>query len=183
MLSGVGAASLLTGAGGAGGIGFLVFRAATRLARFAPPWVSASLRDVPFGFAGETTTGPIVLGACPLSEAACANTGLSAPISSEKATLNDKAEPESQFGRDEYPRDDAGDLQMLRIDKLLLDGEYPDRQARSLQQSALAPMRQTTQLLQRIGAPRPTRSRMTITGSRFPGSRVVTFNHLPRIKE
>jgi len=145
--------------------------------------VSVSIREVPVGFAGETTTGPIVLGACPLSEAACANTGLSAPINSENARLNGRAEPESQFSRDEYPRDDAGDPQILRIDKLLLDGEYPDRQARSLRQSALAPMRQTTQLLQRIGAPRPTRSRMTITGSRFPGSRVVTFNHLPRIKE
>jgi hypothetical protein len=43
-------------------------------------------------------------------------------------------------------------------------------------------MRQITRLLQRIGAPRPTRSRMTMTGSRFPGSRVVTFNHLPRIE-
>jgi hypothetical protein len=138
---------------------------------------------VPFGFAGETTTGPIVLGACPLSEAVCANTGPSAPINSENARLNDRDEPESQFSRDECPRDDAGSLQTLKIDKLLLDGENTNRQARSLRQSALAPMRQTTQLLQRIGAPRPTRSRMTMTGSRFPGSRVVTFNHLPRIKE
>jgi hypothetical protein len=138
---------------------------------------------VPFGFAGETTTGPIVLGACPSFEVVCADTGPPVPIKSENARLNGRAEPESRFSRDEYPRDDAGDLQMLKIDKLLLDGENTNRQARSLRQSALAPMRQTTQLLQRIGAPRPTRSRMTMTGSRFPGSRVVTFNHLPRIKE
>jgi hypothetical protein len=32
----------------------------------------------------------------------------------------------------------------------------------------------------RFGAPRPTRSRMTMTGSRFPGSRVVASDHLPR---
>ena len=31
-----------------------------------------------------------------------------------------------------------------------------------------------------IGAPRPTRSRMTMTSSRFPGSRVVASDHLPR---
>ena len=31
-----------------------------------------------------------------------------------------------------------------------------------------------------LGTPRPMRSRVTTTGGRFPGSRVVTFNHLPR---
>jgi hypothetical protein len=31
-----------------------------------------------------------------------------------------------------------------------------------------------------IGAPRPTRSRVTMTGSRFPGSRVAASDHLPR---
>src|SRR5258708_15047955 len=31
-----------------------------------------------------------------------------------------------------------------------------------------------------IEAPRLTRSRMTMTGSRFPGSRVVASDHLPR---
>jgi hypothetical protein len=31
-----------------------------------------------------------------------------------------------------------------------------------------------------IGAPRPTRSRVTMTGSRFPGSRVIASDHLPR---
>jgi hypothetical protein len=88
---------------------------------------------VPFGFAGETTTGSIVLGACPLFKAVCADTGPSAPTNSENARLNGRAEPESQLSRDECPRDDAGSLQTLKIDKLLLDGEYPTRQARSLQ--------------------------------------------------
>jgi hypothetical protein len=32
----------------------------------------------------------------------------------------------------------------------------------------------------RLGTPRPMRSRMTTTGGRFPGSRVVAFGHLPR---
>jgi len=31
-----------------------------------------------------------------------------------------------------------------------------------------------------LGTPRPMRSRVTTTGGRFPGSRVVTFDHLPR---
>jgi hypothetical protein len=30
-----------------------------------------------------------------------------------------------------------------------------------------------------IGAPRPTRSRVTMTGGRFPGSRIVASDHLP----
>ena len=38
----------------------------------------------------------------------------------------------------------------------------------------------TTATLGDIGAPRPTRSRVTMTGSRFPGSRVVASDHLPR---
>ena len=31
-----------------------------------------------------------------------------------------------------------------------------------------------------LGTPRPMRSRVTTTGGRFPGSRVVAFDHLPR---
>jgi hypothetical protein len=31
-----------------------------------------------------------------------------------------------------------------------------------------------------IRAPRPMRSRVTMAGSRFPGSRVIAFDHLPR---
>jgi hypothetical protein len=36
--------------------------------------------------------------------------------------------------------------------------------------------------IRRIGAPRPTRLRMTMAGSRFPGSRVNASDHLPRIE-
>ena len=46
--------------------------------------------------------------------------------------------------------------------------------------SALAPSGRYTSYSCDIGAPRPTRSRMTMTGSRFPGSRVIASDHLPR---
>ncbi len=44
----------------------------------------------------------------------------------------------------------------------------------------LRPMAGTASYSRHIGAPRPTRSRVTMTGSRFPGSRVVASDHLPR---
>src|SRR6476646_6728796 len=46
--------------------------------------------------------------------------------------------------------------------------------------SALAPGGRHDSYSCDIGAPRPTRSRMTMTGSRFPGSRVIASDHLPR---
>ena len=55
---------------------------------------------------------------------------------------------------------------------------YPS--ARSLSPSALAPSGRCFSYSCDIGAPRPTRSRMTMTGSRFPGSRVIASDHLPR---
>jgi hypothetical protein len=42
------------------------------------------------------------------------------------------------------------------------------------------PWRQMHRPYCHIGAPRPTRSRVTIAGGRFPGSRVVASGHLPR---
>ena len=45
--------------------------------------------------------------------------------------------------------------------------------------SALAQSGRHTSYSCDAGAPRPTRSRMTMTGSRFPGSRVVASDHLP----
>jgi hypothetical protein len=55
---------------------------------------------------------------------------------------------------------------------------YPS--ARLLLSSALAPSGRYTSYSCDIGAPRPTRSRVTMTGSRFPGSRVIASDHLPR---
>ena len=55
---------------------------------------------------------------------------------------------------------------------------YPS--ARSLSPSALAPSGRCFSYSCDIGAPRPTRSRMTMTGSRFPGSRVIASDHLPK---
>ena len=55
---------------------------------------------------------------------------------------------------------------------------YPS--ARLLSHSALAPSGRCTSYSCDIGAPRPTRSRVTMTGSRFPGSRVIASDHLPR---
>src|SRR4030095_16632629 len=55
---------------------------------------------------------------------------------------------------------------------------YPS--ARLPSHSALAPSGRCTGYSCDIGAPRPTRSRMTMTGSRFPGSRVIASDHLPR---
>jgi hypothetical protein len=54
---------------------------------------------------------------------------------------------------------------------------YPS--ARLPSQSALAPSGRCTSYSCGIGAPRPTRSRTTMTGSRFPGSRVIASDHLP----
>jgi hypothetical protein len=45
---------------------------------------------------------------------------------------------------------------------------------------AFAPVAGMVSYFRRLGAPRPTRSRVTMTGSRFPGSRVVASDHLPR---
>jgi hypothetical protein len=62
-----------------------------------------------------------------------------------------------------------------------LDGEQINRHTRLPENSAFSPlMRQTRRLLQRFEAPRPTRSRMTMAGSRSPGSRVTASDHLPR---
>jgi hypothetical protein len=47
-------------------------------------------------------------------------------------------------------------------------------------QSTFAPSGRCTGYSSDAGTPRPTRSRMTMTGSRFPGSRVVASDHLPR---
>ena len=55
---------------------------------------------------------------------------------------------------------------------------YPS--ARLPLHSAFAPSGRRTGYSCDIGAPRPTRSRMTMTGSRFPGSRVIASDHLPR---
>ena len=55
---------------------------------------------------------------------------------------------------------------------------YPS--ARLLSHSALAPSGRCFSYSCDIGAPRPTRSRVTMTGSRFPGLRVIASDHLPR---
>ena len=55
---------------------------------------------------------------------------------------------------------------------------YPS--ARLPLHSAFAPSGRRTGYSCDIGAPRPTRSRVTMTGSRFPGSRVNASDHLPR---
>jgi hypothetical protein len=55
---------------------------------------------------------------------------------------------------------------------------YPS--ARLPLHSAFAPSGRRTGYSCGIGAPRPTRSRVTMTGSRFPGSRVIASDHLPR---
>jgi hypothetical protein len=55
---------------------------------------------------------------------------------------------------------------------------YPS--ARLPPHSALAPGGRCFSYSCDIGAPRPTRSRTTMTGSRFPGSRVIASDHLPR---
>ena len=68
-------------------------------------------------------------------------------------------------------------------DTFVLNGEKIHRHARWPRKSAFAPDgTDPGRLLQRSGAPRPAHSRMTIAGSRSPGSRVTASNHLPRIK-
>jgi hypothetical protein len=61
-----------------------------------------------------------------------------------------------------------------------LDGERPTRHSRLPLQTAFALGGRCTGRICHIGAPRPTRSRVTIAGGRFPGSRVVASGHLPR---
>jgi len=52
--------------------------------------------------------------------------------------------------------------------------------ARLLSPSALAPGGRRFSYSCDTRTPRPTRSRLTMTGSRFPGSRVIASDHLPR---
>ncbi len=42
------------------------------------------------------------------------------------------------------------------------------------------PYQRETPTGHRLGTPRPMRTRVTTTGGRFPGSRVIAFGHLPR---
>ena len=71
---------------------------------------------------------------------------------------------------------------MLKVDTVVLNGEKIHRHARWPRKSAFAPNgTDPGRLLQRSGAPRPAHSRMTMAGSRFPGSRVTASDHLPRI--
>ena len=65
------------------------------------------------------------------------------------------------------------------FDTIALDGEnHPS--ARLLYHPALALGGRCTSYSCDIEAPRLMRSRMTMTGSRFPGSRVIASDHLPR---
>jgi hypothetical protein len=64
-----------------------------------------------------------------------------------------------------------------------LDGERPTRHSRPPLQTAFALGGRCLGCTCHIGAPRPTRSRVTMTGGRFPGSRVVASDHLPRDPE
>ncbi|WP_167558819.1 hypothetical protein [Bradyrhizobium canariense] len=120
-----------------------MFLAAAGLIRFPAPDASAPIRDAGFGFAGETTTGSSVPRFCP--EAVCADAGLSALTNSSKARLSGSAEAERQCRFAEYgsveedgsakrpqPRDRARSSQILKVDTVLLDGEYSNRQARLL---------------------------------------------------
>jgi hypothetical protein len=56
----------------------------------------------------------------------------------------------------------------------------PNRQ-RSRRPILPSPQAANATSLRHIGAPRPMRLRMTMTGSRFPGSRVTASDHLPRM--
>ena len=66
----------------------------------------------------------------------------------------------------------------IRHDTARRRSNYPS--ARLPLHSAFAPGGRRTGHSCDIGAPRPTRSRVTMTGSRFPGSRVIASDHLPR---
>src|SRR3954468_13375420 len=61
---------------------------------------------------------------------------------------------------------------MVKFDTIPLDGEVVISSARLPIRSAFAPGGRCSSYSCDIGAPRPTRSRVTMTGSRFPGSRV-----------
>src|SRR4029453_10818054 len=65
-----------------------------------------------------------------------------------------------------------------KFDTIPLDGEILTRQ-RGCCRLPPSPQGRCTSYSCDIGAPRPTRSRMTMTGSRFPGSRVIASDHLP----
>src|SRR4051795_8850446 len=66
---------------------------------------------------------------------------------------------------------------MVKFDTIPLDGEVVIPSARLPIRSAFAPGGRCNSYSCDIGAPRPTCSRVTMTGSRFPGSRVS--DHLP----
>ena len=78
----------------------------------------------------------------------------------------------------EHARHDTTIVLEIEHDTAQRRTHYPS--ARLPSQSALAPSGRCTSYSCDIGAPRPTRSRMTMTGSRFPGSRVIASDHLPR---
>src|SRR3954463_1459174 len=69
---------------------------------------------------------------------------------------------------------------MMKFNTIPLNGETTNRQrgCRHILPSPKAADAPATP--HDIGAPRPTRSRMTMTGSRFPGSRVIASDHLPK---
>jgi len=68
----------------------------------------------------------------------------------------------------------------MKFNTLTARRRSPYPSARLPPHSALAPSGRCFSYSCDIGAPRPTRSRMTMTGSRFPGSRVIASDHLPR---
>jgi hypothetical protein len=131
-------------------------------------------------------TGPTgLLSGC---VAVCAMPGVAATEESSASRPNGVAFERSQCGAAQVDASErarvkigAKRLSFAKFDTMIAPTANAKPSTRWPRQSAFAPMRQINPDLPALRDTPPDACVQTMTGSRFPGSRVVAFNHLPRI--
>ena len=124
---------------------------------------------VGLGFGGVTTTGLRLPGLFSAGAAVWLYPELAEAAAIKAARLNDA-------------RLEDGAMRPSRLKTDITKKIRRRTHNRQRSRRSILPSPQTANVtsIRHIGAPRPTRLRMTMTGSRFPGSRVNASDHLPR---